>query len=250
LWGELALKQPGGPSYGFFEKLLPPLRYVDACFHEYPIVLSAPGAPVKGRLVSNGSMINALARQPAWVTETGTPVRVYLGPRRILFGSESAHLDGPHCENGYLPVFTLHDTVDGARYTERVFAATDPARAAHGVIYAQFTLEEGDAGRIELQWDRTDRLTDDRGVLRDSADKVLFCAGPGWTFRWAVGSVFASLKKGQSLTIAIATSPMDSPVPADAAAFDGAHKQAIAAWQQLIDHSMQVSVPSTTSGVR
>ena len=188
-------------------------------------------------------MINALARQPAWATETGTPVRIYLGPRRILFGSDPAHLDGPHCENGYLPVFTLHDTVDGIRYTERFFAATDPDLAAHGVIYAQFTLDEGDAGRIELQWERTDRLTDDHGVLRDSNGKVLFSVGRGWTSRWAVGSVFGSLKKGESLTIAIATDPMDSAVPADAAAFDGAHKRAVATWQQLIDHSMQVSVP-------
>ena len=31
LWGA-ALKEPGGPSYAFFEKLLPPLRYVDADF--------------------------------------------------------------------------------------------------------------------------------------------------------------------------------------------------------------------------
>jgi hypothetical protein len=26
VWGELALKQSGGPSYAFFEKLVPPLR--------------------------------------------------------------------------------------------------------------------------------------------------------------------------------------------------------------------------------
>src|SRR5436190_13142125 len=47
VWGEAALKQAGGPSYDFFEKLLPPLRYVDASFHVYPITLSAPSNPVK-----------------------------------------------------------------------------------------------------------------------------------------------------------------------------------------------------------
>src|SRR5947207_5974009 len=76
LWGEAALRQPGGPSYEFFARLLPPLRYVDADFRYYPIVLSAPGAVVKGRLISNGSAVNALARQPNWRGEAGTPVWV------------------------------------------------------------------------------------------------------------------------------------------------------------------------------
>ena len=43
--GEAALKQPGGPTYEYFEKLLPPLRYVDANFKQYPITLSAPSNP-------------------------------------------------------------------------------------------------------------------------------------------------------------------------------------------------------------
>src|SRR5258706_8479134 len=43
-WGEAAMRQPNGASYEFFEKLLPPPRYVNADFHFYPIVLSAPNA--------------------------------------------------------------------------------------------------------------------------------------------------------------------------------------------------------------
>src|SRR3954447_22303091 len=42
LWGETAMRQPNGPSYAFFEQLLPPPRYVDAEFHYYPLLLSAP----------------------------------------------------------------------------------------------------------------------------------------------------------------------------------------------------------------
>ena len=37
LWGEAALREPDGPSYEFFEKLLPPIRYVDADFRHYPV---------------------------------------------------------------------------------------------------------------------------------------------------------------------------------------------------------------------
>ena len=44
VWGELAMEQPDGPSYEFFEPLLPPPRYVHADFRYYPLVLSAPGA--------------------------------------------------------------------------------------------------------------------------------------------------------------------------------------------------------------
>src|SRR4051794_1847750 len=61
VWGEAALRQPGGPSYEFFRDLLPPLRYVNTAFRHYPLVLSAPSAPVKARWVSNGSAVNARA---------------------------------------------------------------------------------------------------------------------------------------------------------------------------------------------
>src|SRR3954451_18990967 len=61
VWAEAAIRQPGGPSYEFFRDLLPPLRYVNAGFRHSPIVLSAPGAAVKARYVSNGSAINPRA---------------------------------------------------------------------------------------------------------------------------------------------------------------------------------------------
>src|SRR5881392_3849459 len=67
VWGEAALSQPDGPSYEFFKDLLPPLRYVNTTFRHYPIVLSAPAAPVKARWVSNGSAVNARAdKKPMW----------------------------------------------------------------------------------------------------------------------------------------------------------------------------------------
>src|SRR4051794_8897950 len=114
LWAEAALKQPDGPSYEFFAPLLPPLRYVDAPFHHYPIVLSAPGAAVKGRLVSNGSVINALARQPNWRGETGVPITFRVGSQREAFGADLRRLDGPRYEAGYLPIVQLRYRHDKA----------------------------------------------------------------------------------------------------------------------------------------
>src|SRR3569833_825702 len=88
LWGEAAIKQPGGPSYEFFASLVPQLRYVDAPFRHYPITLSAPGASEKVRFVSNGSQINALARQPNWVGVTGIPTTFRVGYDLITFGDD------------------------------------------------------------------------------------------------------------------------------------------------------------------
>src|SRR6478672_3974335 len=69
LWGEAAIRQPGGPNYEFFRDLLPPLRYVDTRFRCYPIVLSAPSNPTKARLVSDGSSVNARERSLSWSHE-------------------------------------------------------------------------------------------------------------------------------------------------------------------------------------
>ncbi|MFA6242345.1 MAG: hypothetical protein WC655_15530 [Candidatus Hydrogenedentales bacterium] len=57
--GDSGLRQPDGPSYEFFAEAMPPLRYVNAAFRHYPIVLAAPRNECKARLVSNGSAINA-----------------------------------------------------------------------------------------------------------------------------------------------------------------------------------------------
>src|SRR3954469_2154058 len=66
LWGEAAMRETNGASYKFFEKLLPPPRYVNADFRYYPIVLSAPSAKVKARLISNGSGINLRGGANSW----------------------------------------------------------------------------------------------------------------------------------------------------------------------------------------
>src|SRR5205823_4485 len=112
--GELSLKQPGGPSYEFFVGAMPPLRYVDANFRHYPIVLSAPASVTKGRLVGNGSSINALTRSRSWINETGRPVTFYVGDKRDIFGSNLAHLDGPKYAEGYLPIVKLAYSSGGA----------------------------------------------------------------------------------------------------------------------------------------
>src|SRR4029079_948847 len=86
LWGEAAMRQTNGPSYEFFEKLLPPPRYVNADFKYYPIVLSAPNSKIKPRLISDGSGINLRGGARSW-TDIGTPVVFRVGPDEFTFGA-------------------------------------------------------------------------------------------------------------------------------------------------------------------
>ena len=86
VWGDASMKQPNGASYEFFQDLLPPLRWVNAEFRHYPIELSAPCAPQKVRLVSNGSAVNALANKPPMWFEQGVPVKFSVGDPDEPFG--------------------------------------------------------------------------------------------------------------------------------------------------------------------
>src|ERR1051326_9527686 len=83
LWGDFAMAQPNGASYEFFAPLLPPPRYVNADFHYYPVVLSAPNARGKARLISNGSGVNLRGGSRSW-QDNGTPVTFRVGPDELI----------------------------------------------------------------------------------------------------------------------------------------------------------------------
>src|SRR5256885_11533770 len=139
--GEAALKQPGGPSYEFFRDVMPPLRYVDANFRCYPIVLSAPSNKTKARLVSDGSSVNARARSLTWGHEQGTPCFFYMGDKREPFGKNLANLQGPKFADGYLPIVKMTYTTQGGVWEQESFCSTDPALADHGAVFVKFTLK-------------------------------------------------------------------------------------------------------------
>src|SRR5262249_969807 len=103
LWGELAMQQTNGASYEFFEHVLPPPRYVNADFRFYPIVLSAPKARVKARLISNGSGLDLRGGSRSW-NEVGTPVVFRVGPDEFRFGEILERVSHPTLAEGYLPI--------------------------------------------------------------------------------------------------------------------------------------------------
>ena len=145
VWGDAAMRQPDGASYEFFKDLLPPLRWVNTEFRHYPIVLSAPRAAQKARLVSNGSAVNALANKPPMWQEQGTPVKFYVDNSAEAFGEDLAHLETPAYLDGYLPVVTIRYKVGDAIYNEESFAPVDEVSAAHGVALVRFSVDANGA---------------------------------------------------------------------------------------------------------
>jgi hypothetical protein len=141
LWGEASLKLPDGPTYAFFEKLRPPLRYVDANFRQYPIVLSAPSSKTKARLVSDGSSVNARARSLTWSHEQGTPAFFYVGEKREPFGDDLSRLQGPKFVDGYLPIVQMTYASQGSVWEQEAFCSTDSALADFGAMFVKITLK-------------------------------------------------------------------------------------------------------------
>src|SRR5258707_14851001 len=100
------MREPNGASYDFFERLLPPLRYVNADFHYYPLLLSAPNANVKARLIANGSGVNLRGGARSW-NDAGTPVTFRVGPDEFVFGSVQERVTQPVLSAGWLPIFQI-----------------------------------------------------------------------------------------------------------------------------------------------
>jgi hypothetical protein len=245
LLGEAAMKLPGGPSYEYFRDLMPPLRYTDANFKHYPIVLSSPGATAKVRLISNGSSINALSRSRSWVNETGKPVTFYVGDKREVFGSNLAHLDGPRYADGYLPIVQMRYSADGATYAMEVFASVDEELAKFGAALVKLTLVKASgqnyrppAAEDKDQSAATAPVAGVEGaenlavINRDFDEKIealvegpeLFgyknnavsTEGKTWVMthpRWAInagrGALLAPMKVGESWYLAVFTKPAD-----------------------------------------
>lgn len=242
---EDALHQPGGPSYAFFAGAMPPLRYVDANFHVYPIVLSAPGNMTKARFVSDGSAINALARQPDWGGEIGTPVTFYCGEKRDVFGSNAANLVGPKYLDGYLPIVEISCTTQGSTFAEEAFCSTDPELADHAVVFVKLTLlksngqkhgglpkqPEEPAARVPVpgvesklnksldakvydakiealvEGPQIYHLKNGKLLMRDG--KLLAAVYPQWANNPGRGALIAPLNVGESAYLAIFTKPAD-----------------------------------------
>ncbi len=260
VWGELAMRQPNGASYEFFAPLLPPPRYVNADFRYYPLVLSAPGAAVKARLISDGSGVNLRGGTRSW-KDVGTPVVFRVGPDEFRFGGLRDRLSLPQPAEGWLPIYaiTYHhpypvqtegsvpiDQKPGRRETEvyrlEAFVSTDPALAEHAVVFVRFSLAAGANGLVTVQLDPPAGTKFAAGQLADAHGQPVVWADRAW--KWERAGLHARLRPGVTATLAIATKPL----AAGAFTFDEksyAHHRALTVqtWKEIVGHAMQVDVP-------
>lgn len=260
LWGERAMQQANGASYEFFETLLPPPRYVNADFHYYPLVFSAPAAKVKARLISNGSGVNLRGGARSW-KDVGTPVVFRVGPDEFRFGELRERLSLPQLAEGWLPIYEITyrhpapvqsegavpinqkpSTREQEVYRLEAFVSTDPAIAEHAVVFVQFSLAAGTSGIVTAQLDPPGGSRFESGRIIDAGGKPVVWADRAW--KWERDGLHAALQPGKTATLAIATQP-----PGDGVlAFDGSsytrHRAiTLQTWKEIVARAMQVDVP-------
>jgi hypothetical protein len=246
--GEAALQQPGDPSYEFFEKVLPPLRYVDARYKHYPIVLAAPRSLVKGKLLSNGGIINPLARRYQWVGEAGIPWHITVGPRHVPFGEDLAKLKGPRYAEGYLPIVQLEYEAEDGTYREECFAATDPQLAAVGALFVRFEFPGENRGRIDVEMESGNELLTDSAkqhIVIDADKKVRLAYDDNFEWRAARSCLMSKEKHAATAHLVVFTSPTGGAIaaPLNEKVYQQQRESCAKTWNELLAAGTDVSVP-------
>ncbi len=258
LWGEAAMAQPNGASYEFFAPLLPPPRYVNADFRYYPIVLSAPNATVKARLISNGSGVNLRGGTRSW-NDNGTPFTFRVGPDELMFGTFRDRTSEPTLAEGWLPIAEIRYRhispvqSEGAVpltqvrpqrtpeiYRLEAFVSTAPALAAHGVTFVKFDLAQGTLGTITVTLDDRTPVTFADGKLTNDKGELLAVFDAAW--KWERQRATAKITTTKGATFALATKPLP---PSGALVPDYAAQRAtcVATWSPLLAAGLHVVTP-------
>jgi hypothetical protein len=266
LWGERAMCQTNGASYEFFAPLLPPLRYVNADFRYYPIVLSAPNALVKARLISNGSGLNLRGGVRSW-NDVGPEVRFRVGPDEFLFGGLPDRVSEPTLAEGWLPIVQIsyrHSTplqqggdvpmnaevpkVVPEVYRLEAFAATEPELASNGVVFVKFDLAQGTNGTVTVEADGPACIVA-TGLNKDSAwppDGLAAVLDPNW--KEAEGTRTPKrythrLKPGTSATLAVVTKPGRLVMRWSPQTYAEHRAACVQTWRTLLARGMNVETP-------
>jgi hypothetical protein len=254
LWGNAAMAQSNGASYEFFEPLLRPLRYVNADFHYYPIVLSAPNSKIKARLISNGSGVNLRGGARSW-RDVGTPVIFRVGSDELRFGEIPNRLEHPALADGYLPIAEIKYAHATEIYKVEAFASADPDLAENGVIFVKFSLASGTNGTITVQIDSNPVRFEDRKAV-DTHENVLVYFDETWA--WDRDRAHAKLGADKDATLAIATKPLRNGANVLASvpdpfshppnelwlrAYDYQRNFSAQTWEKLLSGAMNVETP-------
>lgn len=258
VWGEAAMAQPNGASYEFLAPLLPPPRYVNADFRYYPIVLSAPNAAVKARLISNGSGVNLRGGARSW-NDNGMPFTFRVGPDELIFGTFRDRLSEPTLAEGFLPIVEIRYQhispiqSEGAVpltqvrpqrvpeiYRVEAFASTDPELASHGVVFVKFSLAQGASGFIAVNVGDGTGITFAEGGVANEQGERLAQFDRNW--RWERQRAVARLTAGNRVTLAIATKPAPAGV-ALKVDYDAQRGRCADTWRRMLSTGMRVETP-------
>jgi len=243
IWGELAMKQPNGPTYDFFAKLLPPLRYVNATFRHYPIVLSAPSGRVKARLISNGSAVNDLARTYSWRSEEGNPVIFYVGKDEEVFGSDLRMLEGPKYEKGYLPIVHNRYRHKGLVVEQEAFASVESPYAEHGTVFISF---RGSGKLVALLAMMPEKAMYPKNcVLFTPEGGAILWFGGDWKWEPGAQRLFTELSPIRPALLAVFTKPMttQSLPRLDLPFYHSQRQRCVEVWENLLSQGMRVETP-------
>jgi hypothetical protein len=244
VWAEAAIKQPGGPSYEFFRDLFPPVKYVNTAFKVYPIVLSAPGAKVKARFVSNGSAINPKADQkPMWY-DPKFGVEFFVGEKQEPFGTDPDRLDGPHFVDGWLPIVQLTYRTDSGAVEQEVFSPTSQVFRDFGAIFVRFKAI-GAATTISVRAKSTEEFVDGAGEPLVAGNKYYFFQAPAWRWNSQRKELQAKVEAGNSIVVGVVTqASLLSPLPPlSSDLYESERAADVAAWQSLLRRGVNVEVP-------
>lgn len=248
VWAQYAVESTNGPTYDFLASLLPPLRYVNADFREYPIVLSAPRAAVKARLTSNGSAVNARGGPRSW-NDPGPAVTFRVGPDELRFGEIGERVSEPRYIRGYLPAVQIKYQHSETIYEEEAFAAVNPPLAAGGVVFVRFSVANGGSGPVAAQLDAEPKPL--RGSLLDESGQTIVWYDNSW--RLSRQRLVANLSSNIPAVMAIATRPIERRnAPLTLADYDDQKRKCIAAWDALVQSGMviETSEPVITNAWR
>lgn len=243
VWGQAALRQPGGPSFEFFKDLLPPLRYVNTAFRHYPIVLSAPKSRIKARWVSNGSAVNARANQKPMWREVGFPVHFHLGDKAKAFGEDPQRLCGPRYTDGCLPILRIAYKEGETTYEQEAFAPVRGVLAEHGAVALRFTVR-GAPGSIQARLHREGALNASQRAIRDGDGRGLVLFDSGWNWMEGKKELRVRLQPGQTAVLLILTQPLPPPLPTFGATYyEDERKACVDCWQALLQRGVKLEVP-------
>jgi hypothetical protein len=208
VWAEAAIKQPGGPSYEFFRDLFPPVKYVNTAFRVYPIVLSAPGAKVKARYVSNGSAINPKADQkPMWY-DPKFGVEFLVGEKQEPYGADPDRLDGPHFVDGWLPIVQTTYRVGEAVVEQEAFA---PVGDFLESVFVRFKVR-GAHSKVVVRIRADGQLRQGKSGVFDKDDRLLvYQNGTPWKWNGKDRELFMERDTGQSCSMIVFANPFAIP---------------------------------------